>query len=358
MKRSAMLCLSVMALVLAPLARGAEKAEVTLKPGDAAPPLYIGKWVKGEPVKELEKGKVYVMEFWATWCGPCVAAMPHVTEMQKKYADQGVIVIGVNVWERDTSLTEPFVAKQGDRMGYRVAMEEPDPEQANGGKMAAVWMKAAGRNGIPCSFIIDCEGKVAWIGHPMSMEGPLSKVVAGTFDVAAQAKLDQQMESLQKDFSEAARAKDYDKALAVLDQLGALDPSMAKMYGSTRLTFLYRKGDYEKGNALAADLVKQKQDGMQALSLAFTMLSAPDTSKVDLDLAMKLASGAKEQITDERMLPSVNMVMARAHAAKKEWGKAVEYQEKYVSALNGPQKANEEKVLNDYKEKAKLINPS
>ena len=63
---------------------GGQVEQPTLKVGDKAPPLGKGQWVKGEPVKEFESGKVYVIENWATWCGPCIAAIPHVTEIQKK----------------------------------------------------------------------------------------------------------------------------------------------------------------------------------------------------------------------------------------------------------------------------------
>jgi thiol-disulfide isomerase/thioredoxin len=52
--------------------------------GDDAPPLVQGTYVQGEPVREFEQGKVYVVEMWATWCGPCVQAMPHVTELQRE----------------------------------------------------------------------------------------------------------------------------------------------------------------------------------------------------------------------------------------------------------------------------------
>src|SRR5215813_3515388 len=96
--RSRLALLLTCALALLTVAPGARAAEVTLKPGDPAPALHLSKWLKGEEVKEFEKGKVYVIECWATWCGPCIAAMPHVTELQRKYADQGVVVIGVNVW--------------------------------------------------------------------------------------------------------------------------------------------------------------------------------------------------------------------------------------------------------------------
>jgi thiol-disulfide isomerase/thioredoxin len=150
-----------------------------LKIGDAAPAIAVGKFVKGEPVKSFEPGTVYVMEFWATWCGPCVKAIPHVSELQAKYKDKGVVVIGTSVWERDAAQAkvEPFVKQMGDKMNYRVAVDDRSGDGK--GKMAETWMLAAGQNGIPCSFIVDKSGTIAWIGHPMELEKQLEKVVAG-----------------------------------------------------------------------------------------------------------------------------------------------------------------------------------
>ncbi|MEQ8770412.1 MAG: redoxin family protein [Phycisphaerales bacterium] len=147
--------------------------------GSDAPGLAIAEFVKGESVHAFEEDRVYVVEFWATWCGPCIRAFPHLSELQKEHADD-VTFIGVNIWERPgetqaakITRIKDFVEEQGDRMGYTVAVEAD-------GKMAEHWMKAANQNGIPAAFIVDGAGKVAWMGHPMGIDEPLESVIEGT----------------------------------------------------------------------------------------------------------------------------------------------------------------------------------
>ncbi len=54
--------------------------------GDKAPAMSVEEWLKGEPVNTFESGKVYLVEFWGTWCSPCIANIPHLSEIQKKYS--------------------------------------------------------------------------------------------------------------------------------------------------------------------------------------------------------------------------------------------------------------------------------
>lgn len=153
----------------------------TLKVGDAAPELKVDKWVKGDEVKSFESGKVYAVEFWATWCPPCVKSIPHLTKLQKKHKDDGLTIIGVAASERqkakgqDTRLDnlQNFVKGKGDQMNYAVAYDS-DREMAND------WMRAAGQTGIPTVFIVGGDGKVAWIGYPMDDE----------FDTQVQSAID------------------------------------------------------------------------------------------------------------------------------------------------------------------------
>jgi thiol-disulfide isomerase/thioredoxin len=153
-------------------------AAPTLKVGDPAPKLQTGKWVQGEPVKAFEKGKAYIVEFWATWCGPCRVSIPHLNETYEKFKDKGLIVIGQNISERDESLVAPFVKKMGDQMTYRVVLDDKTSNKE--GQMSKTWMSAAGQNGIPTAFLVDTKGKIAWIGHPMELEEKVIKdVLAG-----------------------------------------------------------------------------------------------------------------------------------------------------------------------------------
>jgi thiol-disulfide isomerase/thioredoxin len=143
-------------------------AQPTLKVGDPAPKLQVGKWLQGDPVKEFQKGKAYLVEFWATWCPPCRASIPHLNDIHKKFKDKGLVVIGQNCWERDESRVAPFIKQMGDKMTYRVALDDKTSNKK--GYMAVNWMEAADRDGIPSAFLVDAAGQIAWIGHPMELK--------------------------------------------------------------------------------------------------------------------------------------------------------------------------------------------
>src|SRR4051812_48201322 len=157
-------------------------AEEILNLGDPAPPLVVSKWVKGEKFEKFEPGKTYVVEFWATWCGPCRASIPHLTELAHKYRGHGVRFVGVDVWEQDTSKVQPFLTQMGDQMDYSVALDSVAPgDKADDGVMAKTWLAAAAEYGIPAAFVVH-DATIAWIGHPMQMDEPLAKIVAGAWN--------------------------------------------------------------------------------------------------------------------------------------------------------------------------------
>src|SRR5262249_43665797 len=136
----------------------------SLKVGDRAPALEVSEFVKGDPVARLERGKIYVIEFWATWCGPCRTIIPHLTKLQQQHKE--VILIGVSAYERNPKGVKAFVDKMGDTMAYRVALDAvPEGGDPRDGRMARAWMAAAEQWFVPRAFIVNADGKVAWIGH-------------------------------------------------------------------------------------------------------------------------------------------------------------------------------------------------
>lgn len=174
--------------------------------GDVAPPLKVTKWLQGEEVKAFAKDKVYVVEFWATWCGPCIKAMPHLNELQAEYKVVGLEVIGLTSKDPNNSqmAVEEFVTKNGKKFTYRFAYcDDRDTDKA--------YMEASGQDGIPCSFVIGKDGKIAFIGHPMELDDVLPLVLEGKWDgkksadalAATKKELDDILEAGQKDAAKA-----------------------------------------------------------------------------------------------------------------------------------------------------------
>lgn len=163
-------------LFVLPLLSLAQAADIG--PGSKAPPLDIKTWYKGAPIRALAKDKTYVIEFWATWCGPCIQAMPHISKLAR--ANKDVTFIGVAVWQPDKgNVIRDFVRDMGAQMDYHVGYTG---EKGQG--MGDSWLKSAGVAGIPTTFIVK-NGTIQWIGHPMGLDVPLAEVKAGAFDLRA-----------------------------------------------------------------------------------------------------------------------------------------------------------------------------
>ena len=171
-------------------------AEPTLVVGSVAPDLNVESWLsKGNgdrfpEVTKFEAGKVYIVEFWATWCPPCVASMPHLSELQEKYEAKGVQVISIT----DEPLEEvsAFLQRQVRSDPSKTYAEltknyclTTDPD----GSSHFSYTEASGVPGIPAAFLIGKSGKIEWIGHPVEIDEPLELVVADKFDAVAYQKI-------------------------------------------------------------------------------------------------------------------------------------------------------------------------
>ena len=163
-------------------------AEPTFKVGDPAPLIAPVTWLKGSPVAKYEPGRVYVIEFWATWCPPCIKMIPHLAALQREHAS-AVTIIGVNAegllgFEAKADAVSSFITTHGGDMAYTVAMED-----AVGRPISEKWVIGTGSMGAPTAGIVDQHGKLVWIGYPDVAKGytfdqALEDTLAGKVDLA------------------------------------------------------------------------------------------------------------------------------------------------------------------------------
>lgn len=160
--------------------------------GDKAPDIKPYKWIKGSPITEFKKSQIYLVEFGATWCKPCVEAIPEMTALANDLKGK-VTVASIFVMEHNTKPPEEipdylrrvqtYVEKMGDAIGYAIAVDDPQKSMEIG------WLKAAGKTGIPYAFVIDTSGNIAWIGSSMrEARIIIEKILKGTY--VANAEID------------------------------------------------------------------------------------------------------------------------------------------------------------------------
>jgi thiol-disulfide isomerase/thioredoxin len=312
--------------------------------GDPAPAIQVAEWVQGAPVTRFEPGHLYVIEFWATWCAPCKVAIPHLNVLAKKYAGRAQFV-GVSVSE-DISEEEPygvprFVKEMGDRMTYTVASDRvkaDDPPRMN-----ESWMRAAGQGTIPTAFIVNGEGRVAWIGHPMSMEEPLADIVAGRWDLAAKAKqyaLDMRVKDvsaqLAREVSKAKKQKDHAAALRLLDEYFAKEPALEESFGVEKyflLLEMQKPADAAAyGQRLVAQLIANDPEALN--QLAWTIVDPEGKWKNgDYGLAVRAAERAVELFAekDASTLDTLGLALFKSGNG----ARAIQVQEKAVTLAAG-----------------------
>ena len=298
-------------------------AAADLDVGSPAPPLNIEKWLAGDPVV-LADGKdknIYVVEFWATWCGPCIRTIPHMTKIAKTFEKQGVKIIGVSIdGENTRSNVEPFVKKMGKRMDYIVALDrlpaeddaKPEDKKDEGkdkdgegkdkdaeGKEPAKpkkdlatqqrYLEAAGAEGIPYAFVVGKDGKIAWHGHPMNgLDLKLAELV-GDKDYAERAKkIEQAWEKIRAAFD----GEKFDEALAGLEEIQKLEPNDSL----NRIRYhvlLVGKKDVPAAAVIGARILKEVDDAEALNEFSWGILTDEEFEGVrDTKLALDVAKKA------------------------------------------------------------------
>lgn len=282
-------------------------AEPTLVPGNEVTPdaLAKGEWIKGAAPAAWEPGKVYMLECWATWCGPCIAAIPHVNELHKKYSEKGLRVIGVNVWEDGKDKVAAFVEDKGDGMSYPVVYT------GRGSAFENEWLKAAGVRGIPHAFLVR-DGKLVLKTHPSQITDEVIEALLQGGDAIEKVretlrKAEEERAALSaamREFSIASNRKDLAAMEAAYPKVKELDKAnryvpaieaeiaLAKKDWDTAAKILAASGDNPMVVFRAVRVAASEEDAppafVEAVAVQFTTLIEKGSGPTEMQMMSRL----------------------------------------------------------------------
>ena len=334
----------------------AQDSGLTLTIGDKAPSIDIEHWIQGKPFTEFEEGKVYVVEFWATWCGPCIASMPHMSALHEEYQDE-VGFVGVSD-EPLPTVTGWLERKgrdgkvNGERASYPLTTD-PDESVKND------YFRAAGQRGIPSAFLVGKTCEIEWIGHPMTIDAPLAAVTAGEWDrdsfkltFEAEIADERVMSALMAKVRPMIQEGAVENAIATLE--GARDDLLQpanldyQVFALRTQRGLWNDEAIETTAATATTADNPMLLNAMAWSLATATATPAEFQSALLDVALAAATRAVE-MTDSKD-GSIVDTLARVHYEMGDPSTALEWQEKAVALA--PNEASLVEALEKYKAEA------
>ena len=293
--------------------------------GDTGPSVHSAHWATGKQQSGFEKGKVHVVEFWATWCPPCLKAMPHMSELAREYSDE-VQFFGVT--REDVGTVEEFLDSKcpsspgsnwRDVIRYNLICDEGD-------RTSESYMKASGEQMIPTAFIVGYDGRVDWIGSPFEIDEPLEKVVRGEWDrdtAKAERDGDQQIASSKSTYERAIQAGDFGTAI---DQLERIQELTGEDLSVMRLMVL---GKLERIDEIQELITKMKEEswddpvGLTNLSLLISVELPKKLNAQSVAIEMSLRAN---ELSDGKQPPVLDS-LALAYYKDGQLDQAIEWQQ-------------------------------
>jgi len=319
-------------------------ADAAPQVGDKAPAIKVAKWFNQAPTvlpgaAGAEK-HTFVVEFWATWCGPCLKSIPHLADLHRKHGKDGLVILGISNEEAD--VVDKFMKKKKPDgsmidMPYSVGI---DDEQGTNSK----WME--GIDGIPHAFIVNKGGEVVWTGHPLdpAFDSALDQALAGKLDAASAKKMvetDKKYNEVMMQLRPAYEAKDSAKLMKLLDEAIALKPGEMQPYFIKRQV-LTEFNMADKIPALESEMDKAIANSPRGL-MEFVQIEM-SRELAERGDPRRLLSAARRS-AELNKSAEAHLVRARVEAEMGMLDAAIESAKAAVQLASGDTKTQSEKIL-------------
>lgn len=348
---------SVVAAIAAFLILPVQNARAALRVGDPAPPIVVTEWVKQNPFESwaadkpidfatATKGKIVVLEFWATWCGPCVQLIPHSNEFNNRYKDKGILFIALtdSTQGQSVKMVQDFVSRRGDGMNYPVGYDRTQ-------KNHLAYVIDSGALGIPHVVVIGKDGRIAWMGHPVepAMEEVIKDLLLDRYDLDAIAKrraIEARIKPLSMEFNRAASRGDWEKCLSLADDMLEIDPANREIMQYAIQIAINEMHSPDRLRQWVQGVLERQSANSEALALLARLLvesvAPPDRA---LDLALQAAETAYR--ADNSRADSLGALALVVYNIG-DVDRAIELQQQALSAANDLEKDDAQKMLTYY----------
>ena len=315
--------LPLLLLTLAGCAKPADSPHPSTAPrpprfvvGSPAPPLNFGEWLHGDPLTGPEPGKPLVLDFWASWCGPCLQAAPHLQQVAEEFAGRATVV-GVTVIDGRNpmpAVMQALAATKASRYAVRHATVPPATEEAYR------------VNAFPTAVVVGPDGRVAYVGNPMLVDEVLDRLLAGTWAGKVSAA---EVDGIPGELGAAFGAASPAASLAKLAAFEAARPGTAgrPAYRVSKVSVLVAAGRFDEARAVTEQLLPPLAARKDVTHLGNLRAVWADPkanpTRVHADLAVRAAQAALGVEGADDPAGLAGLADAHLFAGDKEKGRAV-----------------------------------